>query len=240
MSEFNPQKLFSLRNALADFHNSPLREAGVALLAALGYRSDKTADFGNTPERFIAALSEATHSPFNCDKAQVSRWQQCAFLFQLTDDEIPSLARGQQTLLADPQLARHRIESFVFLALELHGENWSRTELAAIVRELNRCFPMSAIILFKHGDLISLAVIDRRVHQHDSNRDVLDSRRTTLIKDVRTAHPHRAHLAILAGLALENLGEKHRPSDFRTLYDAWITALSTQALNKQFYQDLCW
>jgi hypothetical protein len=85
--------------------------------------------------------------------------------------------------------------------------------------------------------LLSLAVIDRRVHQHDSSRDVLDSR-ITLIKDVRTAHPHRAHLAILAGLALENLGEKHRPTDFRALYDAWIAALSTQALNKQFYQEL--
>jgi hypothetical protein len=42
----------------------------------------------------------------------------------------------------------------------------------------------------------------------------------------------------LAGLALENLGEKHRPTDFRALYDAWIAALSTQALNKQFYQEL--
>lgn len=101
MPEFNPQKLASLRNTLADFQKRPLREASEALLSALGYKSDKTADFGSKPEQFIAAVEDATHSTFNRDKAHVSRWKQCAFLFQLTNDEIPSLAMGQQAFSND-------------------------------------------------------------------------------------------------------------------------------------------
>lgn len=239
MSEFNPQKLASLRATLTNFQKLPLGEAGAGLLASLGYKSDKTADFGSKPEQFVAAVEEATHSTFNRDKAHVSRWKQCAFLFQLTNDEIPSLAAGQQSFSTDTRLARSLIESFVFLAIELQGESWSRTDLAAIARELNRRFPMPAIVIFKHGELLSLVVIDRRANLKDATRDVIDNR-ITVIKDVQIAAPHRAHLGILGDLALENLGEKRRPSNFRELYDAWIAALSIQALNKRFYTELAW
>jgi hypothetical protein len=191
------------------------------------------------PEQFVAAVEEATHSTFNRDKAHFSRWKQCAFLFQLTNDEIPSLAMGQQAFSTDAKLARSLIESFVFLAIELQGESWSRTDLAAIAREPNRRFPMPAIVIFKHGELLSLVVIDRRANLKDAAKDVIDSR-ITVIKDVRIANPHRAHLDILAGLALENLGEKRRPTNFRELYDAWIGTLSTQKLNEDFYKKLAW
>lgn len=239
MLEFNPQKLAALRTTLTDFQKHPLSEAGAGLLSSLGYKSDKTADFGSKPEQFIAAVEEATHSTFNRDKAHVSRWKQCAFLFQLTNDEIPSLAMGQQAFSTDTKLARSLIESFVFLAIELQGESWTRTDLAAIARELNRRFPMPAIVIFKHGELLSLVVIDRRANLKDAAKDVIDSR-ITVIKDVRISNPHRAHLDILAGLAMENLGEKRRPTNFRELYDAWITALSIQALNKRFYTELAY
>lgn len=239
MPEFNSQKLALLRAALTNFQKLPLDEAGAGILAALGYKSDKTADFGSKPEQFVAAVEEATHSTFNRDKAHVSRWKQCAFLFQLTNDEIPSLAAGQQSFSTDAKLARNLIESFVFLAIELQGESWSRTDLAAIARELNRRFPMPAIVIFKHRELLSLVVIDRRANLKDATRDVIDNR-ITVIKDVRIAVPHRAHLDILSALALENLGEKRRPSNFRELYDAWIAALSIQALNTRFYTELAW
>ena len=239
MLEFNPQKLDAVRTALTDFQKRPLREAGAGLLSSLGYKSDKTADFGSKPEQFVAAVEEATHSTFNRDKAHVSRWKQCAFLFQLTNDEIPSLAMGQQAFSTDNKLSRSIIESFVFLAIELQGESWSRTDLAAISRELNRRFPMPAIVIFRHGELLSLVVIDRRANLKDAAKDVIDSR-ITVIKDVRFANTHRAHLDILAGLALENLGDKRRPTNFRELYEAWIVSLSIQALNKRFYTELAY
>lgn len=119
----------AVQTAVKTFAEASLQQASIKLLNTLGYSSEKIADFGSKPEQFVAAAEEATHSTFNRDKAHVSRWKQCAFLFQLTNDEIPSLSlpspfgRGA----GGEGLARSLIESFVFLAIELQGESWSRT-----------------------------------------------------------------------------------------------------------------
>jgi len=237
MSDLNAsQRLSMIRGALADFAGLPLENAATAFFAALGYQGDRTQDdIGHNPDEFLAHLPESFHRA----RAYTRQWRRCAFLFQLTNEEIPLLAAEQRPLVTATRYARDDIESFAFLALELTGENWPRTALAAITREFNRAFAMPAILLFKCGGLLSLAVIDRRLHLRDASREVLDSR-ITVIKDVRYADPHRAHLDILAGLAFVNLGERHRPGNFRELYDAWIAALSIQALNKEFYTKLAY
>ena len=231
----------ALHAALQAFTSTGLAAASIKLLDVLGYSSEKTADLGTSAEALLGNIEQFKPElgPINRDKVKADRWKSCAFLFQLTNDEIPSLAVGQAPLGTDSKLARGQIESFVFLAIELKDEQWSRTALAAIVRELNKRFLMPCILLFRHGNLFSLAVIDRRLNLRDGNRDVVDSR-ITVIKDVRLAHPHRAHLDILASLALESLGDKRRPSSFRELYDAWIETLSTQKLNENFYKQLAW
>jgi hypothetical protein len=241
MPDNNIDRRKSLQAALQAFSGSGLATAATRLLGALGYASEKTADLGTSAETLLGNIEQFKPElgTINRSKIKAERWQSCAFLFQLTNDEIPSLAIGQSPLGADDKLARGQIESFVFLAIELKDEQWSRTDLAAIARELNRRFPMPAILLFRHGGLLSLAVIDRRQNLRDASRDVIDSR-ITVIKDVRLANPHRAHIDILASLALENLGERRRPSNFRELYDAWIETLSTQKLNEQFYKQLAW
>jgi hypothetical protein len=233
----------AIQDALRNFDACPLKTAATNLLAALGYASEKTANLGNTAEALFANIEQFRPELGGIDREKVSaaQWRSCAFLFQLSNDEIPALAAGQHELLmsADRRILEGQIESFVFLAIELAGENWSRARLAAITRELNKRFPMPAILLFKQESLFSLAVIDRRQNRRDASRDVIDSR-ITLIKDVRLAHPHRAHVEILASLALQNLGDRRRPGNFRELYEAWIEALSTQALNKRFYTELAW
>ncbi len=239
MAENKIERRQALQAALQAFDYAPLAQASANLLNSLGYASEKTADLGNNAEAFLGNIEQFKPElgKISRDKVKADRWKSCAFLFQLTNDEIPSLAVGQTPLGADTKVARSQIESYVFLAIDLQDEQWSRTDLASITRELNKRFPMPSILLFRHGSLFSLAVIDRRQNLRDGNRDVIDSR-ITVIKDVRLAKPHRAHLDILASLALENLGAKRRPSNFRELYDAWIEALSTQALNKRFYQEL--
>ena len=239
MSDNNIKYRQAIQKALQNFPKKPLNAAATGLLAALGYTSEKTTGLGNDAgtllrniEAFRPELGKIDHN-----KVSSAKWKQCAFLFQLTNDEIPSLASGQTVLTTGKELARGQIESFVFLAIELNGDNWSRTALAAIARELNKRFPMPAILLFVHGGLFSLAVIDRRLNLKDASRDVIDSR-ITLIKDVRLEKSHPAHLDILSGLVLENLGAKRRPSNFRELYDTWIKALSIQELNKRFYNEL--
>lgn len=231
----------SIQQALQAFTDQPLNASATALLAALGYRSDKTADLGNNAEDLLGSIEQFRPDLGKIDrnKVQSQRWKFCALLFQLTNDEIPTLAMGQAPVGAGDELAQGQIESFVFLAIDLLGEHWTRTQLATITRELNKRFPMPAIILFRQATLLSLAVIDRRQHLRDTTRDVIDSR-ITVVKDVRLANPHRAHIDILANLALANLGDKRRPSNFRELYDAWITTLSTQKLNEDFYRKLAW
>lgn len=244
MTEATAERRQAVKAALAQVGSSALAPGALALFQALGYRSDKVADFPSAPEAFIAALEQATpdKSALVRDQLALARWKECAFLYQITNDEIPSLGHFASLagggLLQDSYIG-NQIESFVFLAIELQGENWSRTELAAITRALNQRFPMPAIVLFKHDGLMSLAIVDRRAHKRDASRDVL-SARITVIKDVRCDNPHRAHVDILAGLAIENLGERQRPTNFRELYDAWISALSIQELNKRFYRDLAW
>ncbi len=241
MSENATALRAAIQQALQAFSDQPLSSSATALLAALGYRSDKTADLGNNAEGLLGSIEQFRPDLGKIDRTKVGaqRWKSCALLFQLTNDEIPSLAMGQAPVGAGDDLAQGQIESFVFLVIDLQGEHWPRTQLATITRELNKRFPMPAIILFRQSTLLSLAVIDRRQHLRDTTRDVIDSR-ITVVKDIRLANPHRAHIDILASLALANLGDKRRPSNFRELYDAWITTLSTQKLNEAFYKQLAW
>lgn len=231
----------AVENALTSFAHKPLVQATTDLLATLGYHSDKTADLGHNAEELLGNIGQfrADLGPIDRNKLHAERWTSCAFVFQLTNDEIPSLALGQTPLGADKAMAPSQIESFVFLAIELQGTTWTRAQLAAITRGLNKRFPMPAIVLFRYGDGLSLAVIDRRQHLRDASREVLDPR-ITVIKDVGLTHPHTAHIHILAQLALQNLGDKRRPGNFRELYDAWIGVLSTQKLNETFYKELAW
>lgn len=241
MFELTPALRQSIQIALRNLATESLADGSIALLNVLGYSSGKTADFGGSAETLLNSIEHFRPEIGTIDrgKVQAHRWKSCAFLFQITNDEIPSLALGQAPSDSGDKLAQGQIESFVFIAIDLLGEHWSRSHLAIIARELNKRFPMPAIFLFRQETLFSLAVIDRRQHLRDASRDVLESR-ITVIKDVRLISPHRAHIDILASLALANLGGKRRPSNFRELYDAWIDALSTQKLNKSFYQQLAW
>ncbi|PQJ96373.1 SAM-dependent DNA methyltransferase [Chromatium okenii] len=244
MSEPRFERRQALQTALLAFTQQPLKNAAIALFNTLGYHSDKTADFGNSAEEFLGNIERLSPDNLSFKRSHLyaEKWLSCAFLFQLTDDEIPVLATPPNLFNEAQQLMPSEIESFVFLAIKLDGETWSRTQFASITRELNRRFPMPAIVLFRHGQLLSLAVIDRRVNLRDSSRDVIHSR-ITVIKDVCCSAPHRAHLDILSELTFSALiGErKQRPKNFRDLYDAWIAVLSIQKLNQRFYTELsCW
>lgn len=237
----NPRK--KIEDALKSITKLPLATGFTNFLAALGYRSDKTADLGNTPTEFSRNLQQFNQGSCQLDnnKAALADWKTCSLLFQITNDEIPSLMLGQQSFSIGGGLLSQQIESFVFLGIELTNKNWSRTALATITRELNRQFPMPAIVLFRHGTRMSLAVIDRRNHKRDASRDVLTDR-ISIIKDIQLDKPHAAHLHILASLAVDSLGESNqRPDTFPALYKAWLAVLSVQELNQRFYHELsCW
>ena len=95
---------------------------------------------------------------------------------------------------------------------------------------------MPAMLLFQHGETLTLSIINRRLHVSDPSRDVLE--KVTLIKDIDFKAPHRAHIDILFDLALEPLNQTHGVHNFVELHRAWEKTLDTEELNKRFYREL--
>ena len=219
------------RAALGALRDGDLGEGARELLGVLGYRSPKSLDAPADPARFFDLVGvDVARLPHGED------WQEVRFLFQLTGDELPALSRGREP--ATPgAFQRGAIDSFVFLGLDGTGRDWTRRELTATARAVNRAFAMPVILLFRVGGSATLAVIDRRPHARDASRDVVGGR-VSLVKDIDLAAPHRAHLEILADLSLPALAAKHPVPDFRGLYDAWLATLSADALNRRFYDEL--
>ena len=222
--------LSTIRAAVSGLASVDFASAGRNLLDAMGYRSPKTLDAPEMPGQFIAALG------MDVARFETSRWRAIHFLFQLTGDELPSLSRGGEPATS-VAFQREAIDSFVFLAIDLDEGGWSRRQLVAIARALNRGFAMPAIVLFRHGGHATLTVIDRRANRRDASRDVVGGR-ISLVKDINLTRPHRAHVEILADLSLAALARRKAPADFRALYDLWLETLSAAELNKRFYEEL--
>jgi adenine-specific DNA-methyltransferase len=222
-----------------------LQQSTTALLNTLGYASNKTLDLPNKPEVFVKQLEALLGSTkqLHADNASLPDWKSAAFLFQLTNDELPALAAGQLSLLAGSGgVQAHQIESFVFIAIDLKPGTWSRTRLALLTREVNRLFPMPAVLLFRHpqedgAPLLSVAVIHRRTNKRDASRDVIEGK-VSIIKDIDLAQPHAAHLRILESMALTEVDAKYVPSNFDKLYEAWLKVLDVKELNNRFYDEL--
>ena len=79
-----------------------------------------------------------------------------------------------------------------------------------------------------------------RPNKRNPNRGVLGT--VSLVREISPAAPHRAHVDILAALALpDRLGwmSLHgKPSNFDGLLAAWLDALDTEELNRRFYTEL--
>lgn len=225
--------------ALRSFQSGSLRANAIAFFDALGYRSSKSDELEpNTPQGLLALVNRSDF--LNPYRAQALEWQSVDFLFQLTDEDIREL--GETTVAfgskASSTLTDKQIDSYIFFALELKAGPYSRTQLADITREINRLFPMPALVMFKHGDTLTLAIINRRIHKKDAARDVLE--KVTLIKDIRCDSPHRGHTEILYDLAFPQLTSKYEVTNFIQLDDAWRKALDSSTLNERFYRDLAY
>jgi adenine-specific DNA-methyltransferase len=220
-------------NAVRAFADQPLQEAGLGLLAALGYRSAKTIALDGAPGTFAREVDH--EAKLQSKAAMFDHWREVQFLFQLTNDEIPMLGQGQVGFDLAEKYGRSIVDSFVFLAIELEGEEWKRGALAGITRAVNSLFAMPVIILFRHGLRFSLAVSERRANRRDASKDV-QTGRISIILGVSTERPHRGHLSILAKLDWQVM--RPRPSNFEELYAGWRAALSTKTLNESFYREL--
>jgi hypothetical protein len=234
----------AIQDALAALDGGDLRAGASALFDTLGYRSNRQLITNDDPVEFLDFYDR--DGRLNRDKALFDDWQSVALLFQLTDDDIRN--RGQLALFdsAGVRVDDAIIESYLFVAVDLRGEGYSRTQLARITREFNRLFPMPVMVLYRYRNRVSernpvstaltLAVINRRLHRRDSAKDVLE--KVTLIKDIRAARPHRAHIEILDDLSLDRLAADDGVTNFVELHRAWQKALDSSELNKRFFREI--
>lgn len=220
-----------IQDAIHAFAEGNLTRNALQLFKKLGYNTDRQApmdvpDYATFREFFIG------EKPFNEERAKVSDWKHVDLLFQLTKEEVEQ----QISLFDTGRVDQTIIEAYLFFAIELTGDSYTRTELSQITREVNRLFPMPVMVLFKYGSFLTLSVINRRIHKRDEHKDVLE--KVTQIKDISIQAPHRAHLEILFDLSFDELKRRHKVTNFVELHNAWQKALDTKELNKRFYKEL--
>jgi len=92
-------------------------------------------------------------------------------------------------------------------------------QLDGIIREINKILRMPAIVLFQHGETLTLSIINRRQHKRNQSEDVLG--KVKHIKDIPFASPTNSHLKMLFNIFLTELHENHGFSNFDEFHEAW-------------------
>ena len=222
----------SIEQALKDFQREPLLTSAQNLFNKLGYSSRRTLPVPlGTANQFLERFNRAGN--INTERALLDKWESIDLLFQLTGEEIEDVNQGQ--FFDSSEVDTSLYESYLFFVLKLHGTHYTRTQLAQITREINKPLP-PAMVLFQHGEKLTFAVIDRRLHRRDPSSNVLE--KVTLLKDIDFSSPSPAHIRILADLSLGELYQQHEFTNFLALHQAWKDTLNTEELNKRFYREL--
>ena len=220
------------KSALAAMQTGDLLEKAKDLLSTLGYRSDLILDLSGSVDDFFEGFP---HKNPNTKTEQNFREnaESVQIIFQFTKDEIVDENISKSFDKEDER-------SFLFSAVELKDDTYSRTKYAEFTREINKRLNAPTVILFRAGDCLTIAFADRRPSETDETVDVLGQ--VTLIKDIRLNNPHRAHLDILSELSLEQcikwMDDKSETQNFDGLLAAWLAKLDTEELNKKFYRKL--
>ena len=217
-------------------------DAATALLGALGYRSeltplDQSGDVGDFVRTYPAPRPDT-----RSEQAFLDHAESVQILFQFTGAEIQ--AETQQALFDTGSFDTGNARSFLFAGVQLRslrGGSYARSQYAEFTRELNKRILLPMVVLFRTTtNLVTLAFVHRRPNQRDPERDVLG--RVSLIREINSANPHRAHLDILDELSLPTrlkwMDRHGKSRNFDGLLDAWLAALDTEELNKRFYREL--
>ena len=221
---------------LRNFDQQPLREASTAFLNTLGYHSRRVGNDGIDNDRFERLVGTALETANPSQRLSVDDWQVFHILLQVADDEINEQITGHGSLFQSNEIDDALMSSYMFVAVQLAGDTYTRTQLSNITRFINRQIRQPIMVIFRYGGVLTLAIINRRQHRRDPLKQVLE--KVTLIKDINLNQPKRAHIDIVSELDLQRLAENESVRNFDTLHKAWEITLNTEALNRQFYRDL--
>ena len=227
----------AIKSALAAIPAGDFLEKSKDLLATIGYRSERILELSGTVHDFFQEFPPLTPNT-KTEQDFRNNAESVRLIFQFTSTEVADDI--QQQLFEADAFDKANTDSFLFCAVELKDNTYSRTKYAEFTREINKRLLAPTVVLFRAGNRLTIGFTDRRPHKIDEARDVLGQ--VTLIKDIRLNNPHRAHLDILSELSLEAcvqwIDEKKKPKNFDGLLSAWLAKLDTEELNKQFYRKL--
>ena len=216
MSVSEQQAKASINQALSSFAKGKLADNARNLFFALGYRSDRTSQFyPNTSDNFIASFD--IDQKLNSQKALLEEWLSVDFLFQFTGTEI---ADNDQFVEFDTSSGESAFfTSYLFFAIALRRSAYTIEQLDGIICEINKILRMPAIVLFQHGETLTLSIINRRQHKRNQSEDVLG--KVKHIKDIPFASPTNSHLKMLFNIFLTELHDNHGFSNFDEFHEAW-------------------
>lgn len=221
-----------IETALKNFGASGQSDASINLFNILGYNTSRTSPLQSPDYRSFFETFSLGDLSFRPERARTDEWNYVDFLFQLTKYEVCDSLSLFDTSKVDKTV----MESYLFITVGLTGNNYSRTILSEITREINRIFSMPVLVLFKYDNLLTLSIINRRINKRNSEKDVLD--KVTLIKDIDITAPHRAHIEILYDLSFQELQRKYQINSFIKLHEAWQKTLDIKTLSKKFFDEL--
>lgn len=215
-------------------------EKATTLLATLGYRSQRIVPGQTGHVKDFIQMFPLTIPGTKEEESFKREVRSAHILFQFSEEEIGEYeGEGFDPADWDPD----NIKSFLFVAVELGQDTYTRGRYAAFARQMNKRLGAPAIVLFVTASVpcaITLAFIHRRANRRDPSRDVLG--RVSLIREINTTNPHRAHLHILAKLSLNQrlvwMDKNNKPHNFDGLLESCLDALDTRELNKEFYKGL--
>lgn len=226
----------AVEKAIGSFKTREFQAACLDFWKELGYKSERSFDKVSYDAQTFKKEFGTAHT-LNEDKAITADWLNCLVLFQLTDKEIKDNLKEtiQEDLFDDftQKVDNTQIHSYLFMAIELGKKEYTRTMLATLTREINRCFAMPVLLLYKYDDKLTLSVIDRRDNKRDASKDVLE--KVTLIKDIAIDNTHRAHVEILCELRFNHLYDTYKFDCFVKLHKAWKKTLDIRTLNNKFF-----
>ena len=223
----------NIRKAIQDFSGSEsLFDQGINFFKKLGYPTDRQVGLEEGDWESLLEQAGERRSRPDEEKALVPETKNVFLLFQMTERDL----HQQLGLFEDPDGVDIRINSYLFFALELQKDHYARGKLAEATRQINRLFQMPVMVLFRHGERLSLAIIDRRPNKRDATRDVLE--KVSMVRDIRIDAPHRGDLEILSDLALDSLKHHYRIEHFDQLQTAFRDILNISRLNQNFYREL--
>ena len=233
----------TLDAALAQFSSQPLLTASRALFKdTLHIPISPLAAAAIDPKRFFRdAFQEKRHSGI-----------ERLFLVGRLDDRCFQATHGQVhgdalDLDAAVKETEKDYEGMFLVAVEMNQAEFTRSDLAARTREINRVFTNPVIVIFKHQlqnePVISIGVVSRREHKREKGRDVLG--KVSMIREIRPQSPHRGHIEILKDFSLAELEKhqgkgkrSHKIDNFKSFHAALEAVFNTELLNARFYKEL--